>query len=130
MKALSDLHDPIDVSGAGAHLGPGLDCVGNHPQAARCVQILQPLGQRVDVDHIFVEEVALEVRPCRMEEQDLGIEKFDEDTIAGGASTLHQVVGEPGHARLHVRLGAVGKHIRDAETGVYDVPKRVRDAAK
>ena len=44
--------------------------------------------------------------------------------------TLHQVVGEPGHARLHVRLGAVGKHIRDAETGVYDVPKRVRDAAK
>jgi len=42
--------------------------------------------------------------------------------------TLHEVVAEPEAARLHVKLGAVGKHIKDVEARAYDVPALIRGA--
>lgn len=42
--------------------------------------------------------------------------------------TLHQCVAEPEAARLHVKLGAVGKHIRDVKAHPYDVPALVKAA--
>lgn len=43
--------------------------------------------------------------------------------------TLHQVVAEPETARLHVKLGAAGKHIRDVAAKPYDVKTLVAKAA-
>ncbi len=43
--------------------------------------------------------------------------------------TLHQAVGEPDRACLHIRLGAVGTHIRDVPPMRIDVPARVAAAA-
>ena len=42
--------------------------------------------------------------------------------------TLHQVVAEPETGRLHVKLGAVGKHIRDVAGHPYDVKALVTKA--
>lgn len=42
--------------------------------------------------------------------------------------TLHQVVGEPAVGRLHIRLGQVGRHIRDMAPRPYAVGPLVRQA--
>ena len=43
--------------------------------------------------------------------------------------TLHQAVGEPGKKRLHVKIGAIGKHISEIAAHPYDVPSLVQAAA-
>ena len=45
-----------------------------------------------------------------------------------GHGTLHQCVAEPVKRRLHVRLGALGRHIAEATTVAYDVATRVGGA--
>ena len=45
--------------------------------------------------------------------------------LAHHLGTLHQVVAEPEAARLHVKLGAVGKHISGVAARAYDVRKLV-----
>ncbi len=42
--------------------------------------------------------------------------------------TLHEVVAEPEAGRLHVKLGVVGKHIRDVTPRTYDVRALVKAA--
>ena len=42
--------------------------------------------------------------------------------------TLHEVVAEPEALRLHVKLGVVGKHIRDVEARSYDVAALIKTA--
>ncbi len=42
--------------------------------------------------------------------------------------TLHQVVAEPEAGRMHVKLGLVGKHIRDVAPHAYDVANLISAA--
>lgn len=44
--------------------------------------------------------------------------------------TLHQVVGEPGKARMHVRLISEGTHIRAVRPESFDVPAVLRRATR
>ncbi len=43
--------------------------------------------------------------------------------------TLHQAVAEPEVGRLHVKLGVIGKHIRDVASRAYDVPRLIQAAS-